>query len=85
MVKGKLGAKQDMRQQEVEGVMASLGVALALLDHDRLRLQQAIRRARLDDLLGPVLEDYSLIVDNLHILQAALRNVWEQEQARRWE
>jgi hypothetical protein len=85
MGKGRLSDRQDQRQGSVEGVMGSLGVALALLDHDKLRVEQAIRRGGFTDLLQPVVIDYFKIAQNIKDVQETLRGEWENGQSNKWE
>jgi hypothetical protein len=85
MTKGKLKANPDLKQSNVEGLMGTVAVSLVLLDHDRLRIEQAIRRAGLADLLQPVVIDYLRISQNLKSVQETLRGEWESGQLSRWE
>ncbi len=84
MSKGQLSRLANAGQESVENPMFSLGVALALLEHDMLRVRQAIRRCGLDDLLSPVLNDYDQITRELRHLQTVLRSSWEDGQSKRW-
>jgi len=74
----------DQRQAAVEDPLAALGAALALIEHDQLRVRQAIRRSGMDDLLVPVLEDYARISAAIQRTQRALRANWEAGQGERW-
>jgi len=85
MTKGKLSRKADCRQEAVENPLALLGSALALLEHDTLRVRQAIRRGGMDDLLSPVVEDHALIAQYLIRIQRQLRRIWDQGQEQRWK
>ncbi len=83
-MKGKLKDVSDERQSEVENPLARLGVILALLDHDLLRVQQAIRRGGLDELLGPVASDLLRIRKDICQVQVFIREIWERGQKERW-
>lgn len=86
MTKGKLSKKANHNQSRVENPMALLGSMLARLEHDSLRVRQAIRRNRdLHDLLGRVLEDHERISTDIRDLQGQLRKLWEDGQTRRWD
>ena len=86
MTKGQLTYQSDKNQAGVETRLSSLGVALALLEHDRLRITQAIgRHAGLLDLLGPVIADIERVRLAICCAQADLRGEWEEGQKRRWE
>ena len=84
MAKGQLSRKANKRQQNVENSMALIGVSLTRLEHDNLRIRQAIDRCGLADLLGPVIDDHQRISRNLLKIQNFLREVWEDGQNRRW-
>ena len=84
-MKGQLSRKADRRQANVETPMGLIGVTLARLEHDSLRVNQAIRRTGLHDLLGPVLEDHQRIANDLRQVQRYLREIWEEGQAVRWQ
>jgi hypothetical protein len=87
-VKGQLSQVQDMRQEQVENRLSNLGAALALLEHDGLRVRQAIDRETLNNLeglLGPVLEDLELVKAWIRRAQDHLRAGWEDGQENRWE
>lgn len=85
MTKGQLSKQADHRQEQVENPLALLGSALALLEHDTLRVRQAIRRGGMDDLLSPVVEDHTLIAQYLRRAQKHLRRLWDDGQERRWK
>lgn len=84
-MKGQLSRPASERQEAVEIPLSTLGTILALLEHDSLRVHQAIERSGLDDLLGVVLEDHALIARNIRKVQARLRELWEAGQERRWD
>jgi hypothetical protein len=84
-MKGQLSRKADRRQAQVENPLALLGTALALLEHDTLRVRQAIRRGGMDDLLSPVVEDHRLIAQYLKTTQGHLRALWDEGQGKRWK
>jgi hypothetical protein len=85
-MKGKLTYQSDSRQAEIENPLANLGVALALLEHDRLRIRQAVGRyAGLLDLLGPVISDLDCVSRAITKAQANLRGEWERGQEERWQ
>lgn len=85
MTKGQLSRRADNSQEQIENPLALLGSALALLEHDTLRIRQAIRRGGLDDLLSPVIDDHTLIAQYLRKTQNHLREIWEAGQDRRWK
>ncbi len=66
--------------------MAGLGVALALLQHDSLRIMQIIRRGDgLHDLAGCVIEDLTRVREEIRAAQAILREEWENGQKNNWK
>jgi hypothetical protein len=81
----RLNSMQDSHQQSVEDCAADLGTSLALLDHDMLRVKQAIRRTGLNDLLGPVVEDYQRIRRQIVRAQGRLRVEWDRGQEEEWK
>lgn len=85
MTKGQLSKRAEHRQGAVEDPLALLGSVRMRLEHDSLRVRQAMRRAGLADLLGPVIEDHALIRVQLELIQAALRTLWDEGQSRRWD
>lgn len=85
MTKGKLSKRSDFQQQIIEGALCGLGVAIALLDLDQVRIKQAIKRTGLKDLLLPVLDDHQQIKDSIHSMQNTLREVWNNGQNNRWK
>lgn len=85
MTKGQLSQEADRRQEAVEDPLALLGAVRMRLEHDSLRVRQAMRRAGLADLLGPVIDDHALIREQLEKIQAALRALWDDGQSRRWD
>lgn len=84
MTKGQLSRKADRRQERVENPMALLAGMLAMLEHDSLRVRQAIRRTGLHDLLDPVLEDHKEMRCKICTIQRYLRDLWDDGQANRW-
>jgi hypothetical protein len=84
MTKGQLSRKASRRQAQVENPMALLAGMLAMLEHDSLRVRQAIRRTGLHDLLAPVLEDHRVMACNIRAIQSYLRDLWEDGQDDRW-
>ncbi len=84
-MKGRLSALQDAYQGRVEDELSALGVAIALLEHDMIRVRQAIARSGLSDLLGPVLADYERIYDRLRRIQADIGPEWQAGQKDRWK
>jgi len=83
---GQLSQKRDARQAAVENRLYSLGAALARLEHDELRVRQAIDRSEsLRDLLGPVLEDYRIVMRSIRAAQEKLARDFEDGQASLWE
>jgi len=85
VTKGKLSDSADQRQEKIENPLALIGATLARLDHDSLRIRQAIKRAGLADLLSPVLDDHRQIAGDLRKVQAYLRDIWEEGQDSRWK
>ncbi len=83
-MKGQLSQDADRRQAAVEDPLALLGSVMLRLEHDNLRVRQAMRRAGLADLLGPVVADHALIQEQIQSIQAALRALWDDGQERRW-
>lgn len=84
-MKGQLSQIADEKQAQVEAELSSLGVALALLEHDRIRICQAIgRHAGLLDLLGPVIQDLERVSRAIAGAQETLRDDWERGQEERW-
>lgn len=84
-MKGQLSRMQDLRQDAVESRLSSLGAALALLEHDALRVQQAIhRQSGIEALLSPVLEDIQRVTHAIRAAQSLLREDWEIGQENRW-
>jgi hypothetical protein len=81
---GQLNKDADRRQQGIENPMFLIGSILATLDHDSLRVRQAIRRTGLDELLGPVLDDHESMRCKLRAIQAYLRLIWEDGQENNW-
>jgi hypothetical protein len=75
----------DRDQQRVEETLGRIATILVLLEHDGLRVHQAIKRAGLADLLSPVIDDHHRIKTNLLQIQKDLSDIWEQGQSRRWE
>jgi hypothetical protein len=67
---------QDRHQAEIEAMLGQIGIMLVLLDHDTLRVNQAIRRSGLSDLLSPVAHDHQQIRDRLQTLSNRLRKLW---------
>lgn len=85
-MRGQLTRMQDDRQDQVETALANLARVMALLDHDSLRVDQAIRRhGSLSDLLGPVLDDIEDHRVSLRRVQDLLRDRWDAGQAGRWD
>jgi hypothetical protein len=85
MTKGQLSRKADARQARVEDALALLGSVLFLLEHDTLRVHQAIRRTGLEELLGQVIDDHDRIACNIRAAQGRLREIWDDGQENRWE
>ncbi len=85
MTKGKLSQKADRRQAQIENALALMGGAVARLEHDSLRVRQAIRRTGLHHLLDIVVEDHLRIADDLRKAQAELKGIWEDGQQSRWK
>jgi hypothetical protein len=75
----------DARQANVEALLGRLGTMMAILDHDTLRVSQAIRRSGLNDLLSPVVQDHQRIRQDLRRLQNELSEIWRAGQANNWE
>jgi hypothetical protein len=73
------------RQRRVEILLGRMGVMMAILDHDTLRVNQAIRRTGLTDLLSPVIDDHHQIRKNLEALQQELSEIWTSGQAAKWK
>lgn len=85
-MKGQLSRVQDSNQQSVENQMSNLGVALALLEHDEMRVRQAIaRHDGLLELLLPVLQDLNRITQSIRHTQDLLRQTWDSGQNRNWK
>jgi hypothetical protein len=84
-LKGQLSQDADRRQAAVEDPLALLGSVLLRLEHDNLRVRQAMRRAGLADLLGPVVADHALIRAQIRLIQDELRALWDAGQASRWK
>jgi len=84
-MKGQLTRKAGKRQERVENPLALLGAILVLLEHDALRINQAIHRTGFDDLLGPVLDDFEAIRCKIGAVQRHLREIWDEGQQNRWE
>lgn len=84
-MKGQLSRTQDERQDRIERPLAAAGRSLALLEHDGLRVSQAIdRHSSLVHLLEPVLDDLEEIQNAIREIQELLREEWERGQACRW-
>lgn len=65
--------------------MTGLGISLALLEHDALRIKQAIGRYDgLLELLTPVLDDLYRISRSIQAAQVYFRDEWESGQETRW-
>lgn len=79
-----LSEASNGRQERVENALALLGTSLLRLDHDDLRVLQAIDRSGLNDLLGPVIDDHRQVRLNLRQVQKLLREIWDDGQASRW-
>lgn len=80
-----LSAPQDSRQGDVEENLARLGRARALLEHDSIRVKQAIDREEdLDHLLEPVIIDVIDAIRHIQEVQKSLRKVWENGQQNHW-
>ena len=84
MTKGMLSRDGNSRQERIENALALLGTSLLRLEHDNLRVQQAINRTGLDDLLSPVIDDHRQVKLNLRHVQKLLREIWDDGQANRW-
>lgn len=80
-----LSKKRSDRQEHIENSMALIGASIARLDHDSLRVRQAIRRSGLNDLLGRVLEDHEEIKKSLRLAQDNLREIWDDGQRDHWD
>lgn len=81
----KLSAAANQRQEEIETAIGNLGIILTLLENDRLRVCQAVRRFDgSDNLLDPVVLHNDEIVRRIRRVQAALRTVWNNGQTERW-
>lgn len=85
MAKGQLTRKAGKRQERVENPLALLGAILVVLEHDALRINQAIHRTGLNDLLGPVLVDFDTIRCKVDAIQRYLRDIWDEGQQNRWD
>lgn len=84
-MKGQLGKLQDIRQSAVENPLSTLGVMLALLEHDRLRITQAVgRHAGLLELLAPVIGDIDRMRAAILQIQGGMKEEWESGQKKRW-
>jgi hypothetical protein len=75
----------DLRQTDVENALSSLGIALKLIELDRLRVRQAIERSGLTDLLEPVEADQARIRRSVHAAQEIIRTYWDHGQSQNWE
>lgn len=84
MTKGQLSHRADTLQEAVEDPLFDLGVSLALLEHDLLRIHQAIEARRAGDLLEPVVDDLDLVAKHIRGAQEFIREVWEKGQDSRW-
>jgi len=80
-----LNRSQNERQSRREAQLGALGILLAILDHDELRIRQAVQRTGEERLLGPVLEDFRRARREIIALQDQLRIDWEMKQKTRWE
>ncbi len=80
-----LKRNQDERQSRHEAQLGALGIVLAILEHDELRIRQAVQRTGEDRLLLPVLEDFRRARCEISALQARLREDWERKQKTGWE
>ena len=85
MTKGLLSNQADRLQESVEDPLFSLGVALALLDHDLLRIHQAIESEHAGELLDPVIEDLDLVARSIRDAQIFIGKVWNKGQESRWK
>jgi hypothetical protein len=84
-MKGQLGKSQDIRQSAVENPLSTLGTMLALLEHDRLRICQAVgRHAGLLELLAPVIGDIDRMSAAIREIQCGMKEDWESGQKKRW-
>ena len=79
-----LNRKKDERQQRIENDLARMGAALARLEHDKIRVENAIEVTGKMDLLGPILHDLDLVVRAIRANQQALRDEWEKGQKTGW-
>lgn len=84
MTRGQLSRDANHRQQRVENSLALIGVSLIRLEHDSLRVRQAMDRCGMDDLLEPVLEDHQRVSKNLRKIQNLLHEIWNDGQSARW-
>jgi len=85
-MKGQLSKNADSRQALVENRLYSLGAALAILEHDELRVRQAIaRREEMRDLLTPVLHDIERVRDSILAAQTLLGCEFQAGQANNWK
>jgi plasmid stability protein len=85
-MKGQLSRSADARQASVEDRLYSLGTALAILEHDELRVRQAIsRREEMRELLTPVLTDIERVRRSILAAQAQLGHEFQAGQANNWD
>lgn len=86
MTKGRLSTESNSKQERIEDALAGLGVALALLQHDTLRVMQILRRGEgLHDLAGCVIEDLARVREEIRAAQSILREEWERGQKTNWK
>jgi hypothetical protein len=72
------------RQSVIENALADISAVVYFLEGDELRVAQAIRRAGLDELLTPVLNDLGSIRETIEGIQKNLKQVWVEGQEARW-
>lgn len=74
----------DRRQSQAESSLGGLGILRAILEHDELRIRQAIRRTGERRLLEPVLEDFVRARQEIAQIQDALSGEWRSGQESGW-
>lgn len=79
-----ISRKADKKQSDTESSLGSLGVVRAILEHDELRIRQALRRSGEKGLLEPVLEDFKRARIEIERVQQVLVEAWQSGQKSGW-
>ena len=83
---GRLNRKSAKKRDCLEIALFSLGTSIVEIEEVLLRNKQAIRRTPLvEDVLGPAVVRLNTIRDSLRKSQLAIGEIWNEQQAKRWE